>query len=139
MVLLIFFLKWRVQNPNGHAMWLWGMSVVCETCFAFSWLLDQKCETYIERNLNLPMQPIQPANLIFQELICLCRPQIQRKSHLLLLRILFFQSSPQIILLINYFVMSLTMAGRFLLSRPWKRQQVLLICGFHFVGSTTLT
>ncbi|KAJ1431081.1 Zinc finger, RING/FYVE/PHD-type [Sesbania bispinosa] len=28
-------------NPNDDAMWLWGMSVVCEIWFAFSWLLDQ--------------------------------------------------------------------------------------------------
>ncbi|KAI4328024.1 hypothetical protein L6164_020421 [Bauhinia variegata] len=41
MVILAFFLTWRVQNPNEDAMWLWGMSVVCEIWFAFSWLLDQ--------------------------------------------------------------------------------------------------
>lgn len=41
MVVLAFFLKWRVENPNNDAMWLWGMSVVCEIWFAFSWLLDQ--------------------------------------------------------------------------------------------------
>ncbi|BBG92324.1 cellulose synthase-like D1 [Prunus dulcis] len=34
------FLLWRVQNPNPDAMWLWGMSIVCEIWFAFSWLLD---------------------------------------------------------------------------------------------------
>ncbi|XP_027360007.1 cellulose synthase-like protein D3 [Abrus precatorius] len=41
LVVLAFFLKWRVQNPNEDALWLWGMSVVCEIWFAFSWLLDQ--------------------------------------------------------------------------------------------------
>jgi len=40
-VILVFFLKWRVQNPNDDAIWLWGMSVVCEIWFAFSWVLDQ--------------------------------------------------------------------------------------------------
>ncbi|CAM6125730.1 unnamed protein product [Calypogeia fissa] len=40
-VILGFFLAWRFQNPNRDAMWLWGMSVICETWFAFSWLLDQ--------------------------------------------------------------------------------------------------
>ncbi|CAN1187814.1 Cellulose synthase-like protein D3 [Linum perenne] len=40
-VALGLFLSWRVQNPNRDAMWLWGMSVVCELWFAFSWLLDQ--------------------------------------------------------------------------------------------------
>lgn len=41
LVVLIFFLKWRVENPNDDALWLWGMSVVCEIWFAFSWILDQ--------------------------------------------------------------------------------------------------
>ncbi|TVU06498.1 hypothetical protein EJB05_49718, partial [Eragrostis curvula] len=37
---LIFYLTWRVSNPNMEALWLWGMSIVCELWFAFSWLLD---------------------------------------------------------------------------------------------------
>ncbi|KAK6936536.1 Cellulose synthase [Dillenia turbinata] len=41
MVALAFFLTWRVKHPNNDAVWLWGMSVVCEIWFAFSWLLDQ--------------------------------------------------------------------------------------------------
>ncbi|KAK7307337.1 hypothetical protein VNO77_40299 [Canavalia gladiata] len=41
LVVLGFFLQWRVRNPNEDALWLWGMSVVCEIWFAFSWLLDQ--------------------------------------------------------------------------------------------------
>lgn len=41
MVVLGLFLAWRVRNPNEDARWLWGMSVVCEIWFAFSWLLDQ--------------------------------------------------------------------------------------------------
>lgn len=40
MIVLAFFLAWRIQNPNQDAMWLWGMSIVCEVWFAFSWLLD---------------------------------------------------------------------------------------------------
>ncbi|XP_076883425.1 cellulose synthase-like protein D4 isoform X2 [Bidens hawaiensis] len=40
-VVLIFFLTWRVTNPNDDAMWLWFMSVICEIWFAFSWILDQ--------------------------------------------------------------------------------------------------
>lgn len=40
LIVLFFFLKWRVENPNHDAMWLWGMSIVCEIWFAFSWLLD---------------------------------------------------------------------------------------------------
>ncbi|CAI9087038.1 OLC1v1021002C1 [Oldenlandia corymbosa var. corymbosa] len=41
MVVLGFFLTWRVNHPNRDAIWLWGMSVVCEIWFAFSWILDQ--------------------------------------------------------------------------------------------------
>lgn len=40
LISLFFFLGWRVTNPNEDAIWLWGMSVVCEIWFAFSWLLD---------------------------------------------------------------------------------------------------
>ncbi|GMH09176.1 hypothetical protein Nepgr_011016 [Nepenthes gracilis] len=38
---LAFFLMWRVRNPNSDALWLWGMSVVCEIWFGFTWVLDQ--------------------------------------------------------------------------------------------------
>ncbi|KAG6526388.1 cellulose synthase-like protein D2 [Zingiber officinale] len=41
MVALGLFLAWRVRHKNEDAIWLWGMSVVCELWFAFSWLLDQ--------------------------------------------------------------------------------------------------
>lgn len=41
MVVLGLFLTWRVKHPNNDAIWLWGMSVVCEIWFAFSWILDQ--------------------------------------------------------------------------------------------------
>ncbi|CAN6486327.1 unnamed protein product [Victoria cruziana] len=41
LVVLMFFLIWRVSHPNPDAMWLWGMSIVCEIWFAFSWILDQ--------------------------------------------------------------------------------------------------
>lgn len=40
-VVLGLFLAWRVKHPNEDAVWLWGMSVVCELWFAFSWILDQ--------------------------------------------------------------------------------------------------
>ncbi|XP_008800063.2 cellulose synthase-like protein D2 [Phoenix dactylifera] len=41
LVVLILFLWWRITHQNPDAIWLWGMSVVCELWFAFSWLLDQ--------------------------------------------------------------------------------------------------
>ncbi|CAN8256056.1 unnamed protein product [Cochlearia groenlandica] len=40
-VVLALFLTWRIKHQNQDAIWLWGMSVVCELWFAFSWLLDQ--------------------------------------------------------------------------------------------------
>lgn len=40
LIILMFFLTWRLRNPNPDAMWLWGISIVCEIWFAFSWLLD---------------------------------------------------------------------------------------------------
>lgn len=40
LVALFFFMIWRVQNPNEDAMWLWGISIICEIWFAFSWILD---------------------------------------------------------------------------------------------------
>ncbi|KAL4642929.1 hypothetical protein ACB092_02G055100 [Castanea dentata] len=41
LVVLGFFLHWRLTHPNADAVWLWFMSVVCEIWFAFSWILDQ--------------------------------------------------------------------------------------------------
>ncbi|GLT87226.1 hypothetical protein SLE2022_053210 [Rubroshorea leprosula] len=41
LVVMGFFLHWRVMHPNEDAIWLWLMSVVCEIWFAFSWILDQ--------------------------------------------------------------------------------------------------
>lgn len=41
LVVLMFFLHWRVAHPNNDAIWLWLMSVTCEIWFAFSWILDQ--------------------------------------------------------------------------------------------------
>ncbi|XP_047962858.1 cellulose synthase-like protein D2 [Salvia hispanica] len=41
MVVLALFLTWRIGHPNTDAVWLWGMSIVCEIWFAFSWILDQ--------------------------------------------------------------------------------------------------
>ncbi|XP_042504773.1 cellulose synthase-like protein D3 [Macadamia integrifolia] len=41
LIALVLFLWWRVVYINVDAVWLWGMSVVCEIWFAFSWLLDQ--------------------------------------------------------------------------------------------------
>ncbi|GAB4857892.1 Cellulose synthase-like protein D3, variant 2 [Ancistrocladus abbreviatus] len=38
---LALFLAWRIKHINSDAPWLWGMSVVCEIWFAFSWVLDQ--------------------------------------------------------------------------------------------------
>ncbi|XP_004498091.1 cellulose synthase-like protein D4 [Cicer arietinum] len=41
LVVMGFFLHWRVVHPNEDAVWLWLMSVTCEIWFGFSWILDQ--------------------------------------------------------------------------------------------------
>uniref|UniRef100_A0A0E0BE83 Uncharacterized protein n=2 Tax=Oryza TaxID=4527 RepID=A0A0E0BE83_9ORYZ len=41
LVALGLFLMWRIKHQNEDAIWLWGMSIVCELWFAFSWVLDQ--------------------------------------------------------------------------------------------------
>lgn len=41
LVVLGFFLNWRINHPNDDAIWLWLMSIICEVWFAFSWVLDQ--------------------------------------------------------------------------------------------------
>jgi cellulose synthase-like protein len=41
LVALAFFLMWRIKHQNNDAIWLWGMSIVCELWFAFSWVLAQ--------------------------------------------------------------------------------------------------
>ncbi|KAK6934939.1 hypothetical protein RJ641_035094 [Dillenia turbinata] len=56
MFILCLFLAWRIRHPNTEAYWLWGMSVVCEIWFAFSWLLDQLpklCPVDRSTNLNV--------------------------------------------------------------------------------------
>ncbi|WOK99997.1 hypothetical protein Cni_G08709 [Canna indica] len=40
-VVLGIYLAWRIKNRNEDAVWLWGMSVICEIWFTFSWLLEQ--------------------------------------------------------------------------------------------------
>ncbi|CAM6127085.1 unnamed protein product [Calypogeia fissa] len=53
-VVLGLYLAWRVTNPNRKAYWLWGMSIVCEIWFAFSWILDQLPKLYpVNRQTDL--------------------------------------------------------------------------------------
>ncbi|CAN1174930.1 Cellulose synthase-like protein D2 [Linum perenne] len=40
-IAIVMFLQWRITNPNDEAIWLWGMSVICELWFSFTWILDQ--------------------------------------------------------------------------------------------------
>lgn len=56
LIILGFFLQYRVTHPVKDAYPLWMTSVICEIWFAFSWLLDQfpkwspiNRETYLER------------------------------------------------------------------------------------------
>ncbi|KAI4331546.1 hypothetical protein MLD38_029729 [Melastoma candidum] len=56
LVVLAFFLRFRILTPAMDAFPLWLISVICETWFAFSWILDQfpkwnpvNRETYLDR------------------------------------------------------------------------------------------
>ncbi|XP_047317683.1 cellulose synthase-like protein D3 [Impatiens glandulifera] len=65
LVVLGLFLTWRVRNPNNDAIWLWGMSVVCEIWFAFSWILDQLpklCPVNRATDLNVLKEKFESPN-----------------------------------------------------------------------------
>ncbi|KAI3958218.1 hypothetical protein MKW92_030144 [Papaver armeniacum] len=56
LIILGFFLQYRVSHPVNEAYGLWLTSVICEIWFALSWLLDQfpkwypiNRETYLDR------------------------------------------------------------------------------------------
>ncbi|KAF6156248.1 hypothetical protein GIB67_030251 [Kingdonia uniflora] len=56
LVILAFFLRFRVMTPAEDAYPLWLISVICEIWFALSWILDQfpkwfpiNRETYLDR------------------------------------------------------------------------------------------
>lgn len=56
LVVLCFFLRYRLLNPVHDAIGLWLTSVICEIWFAVSWILDQfpkwfpiDRETYLDR------------------------------------------------------------------------------------------
>ncbi|KAH7414784.1 hypothetical protein KP509_14G011300 [Ceratopteris richardii] len=56
LVVLAFFLRFRILNPVPDAFGLWIVSVICEVWFAVSWILDQfpkwlpiNRETYLDR------------------------------------------------------------------------------------------
>ncbi|XP_065874474.1 cellulose synthase A catalytic subunit 4 [UDP-forming] [Euphorbia lathyris] len=56
LVVLAFFLRFRILTPAYDAYPLWLISVICEIWFAFSWILDQfpkwcpiERETYLDR------------------------------------------------------------------------------------------
>ncbi|XP_047063083.1 cellulose synthase A catalytic subunit 7 [UDP-forming]-like [Lolium rigidum] len=56
LVVLCFFLRFRIMTPANDAIPLWLVSVICELWFALSWILDQlpkwspvTRETYLDR------------------------------------------------------------------------------------------
>lgn len=56
LVILGFFLQYRLTHPVNDAYPLWLVSVICEVWFALSWLLDQfpkwspiNRETFLDR------------------------------------------------------------------------------------------
>ncbi|XP_028554500.1 cellulose synthase A catalytic subunit 6 [UDP-forming]-like [Dendrobium catenatum] len=54
LIIIGFFLHYRLLNPVENAYALWLISVICEVCFTVSWLLDQFPKWYpIERETFL--------------------------------------------------------------------------------------
>lgn len=56
LIILGFFMQYRLTHPVNDAYPLWLVSVICEVWFALSWLLDQfpkwspiNRETYLDR------------------------------------------------------------------------------------------
>jgi cellulose synthase A len=41
LVVLAFFLRYRILHPVPDAIGLWLTSIICEIWFAVSWILDQ--------------------------------------------------------------------------------------------------
>eukprot|EP00250_Pteridium_aquilinum_P018431 c24084_g6_i1 orf=456-3668(-) len=63
LIILAFFLRFRILNPVPDAYGLWITSVICEIWFAVSWILDQfpkwlpiNRETFLDR-LSLRYEP----------------------------------------------------------------------------------
>ncbi|MCO5553431.1 hypothetical protein L7F22_006952 [Adiantum nelumboides] len=63
LIILAFFLRYRIFNPVNDAYGLWLTSVICEIWFAISWILDQfpkwfpiNRETFLDR-LSLRYEP----------------------------------------------------------------------------------
>ncbi|KAK9756861.1 hypothetical protein RND81_01G125400 [Saponaria officinalis] len=75
LVILGFFLRFRILTPAKDAYPLWLISVICEIWFAFSWILDQfpkwfpiNRETYLDRlslRFERPGEPNQLAPVDF--------------------------------------------------------------------------
>ncbi|KAG6481188.1 hypothetical protein ZIOFF_057783 [Zingiber officinale] len=53
-IVLGLYHAWRIKNRNEDAMCLWGISVVCEIWFSFSWLLEQLPKLNPTPNSELP-------------------------------------------------------------------------------------
>ncbi|XP_065848978.1 cellulose synthase A catalytic subunit 7 [UDP-forming] [Euphorbia lathyris] len=72
LVILAFFLRYRLLNPVHDAIGLWITSVTCEIWFAISWILDQfpkwlpiDRETYLDR-LSLRYEREGEPNMLAQ-------------------------------------------------------------------------
>ncbi|KAI3942284.1 hypothetical protein MKW92_047876 [Papaver armeniacum] len=70
LIILGFFLQYRVTNPVDEAYALWLVSVICEIWFALSWILDQfpkwypiNRETYLDRLAIRYDRPGEPSQL----------------------------------------------------------------------------
>ncbi|KAL3678232.1 hypothetical protein R1sor_021188 [Riccia sorocarpa] len=149
LVILGFFLAWRIQNPNKEALWLWGMSVVCEIWFAFSWILDQLpklCPVNRSTDLSVlkerfekvsPENPRGKSDLPGMDVFRFHSRSRERTApgHF---EYNFFHSGSENILSRSFPATSLTMEVRSSRSKRLQRPPVLRESGFLSAGSTAI-
>ncbi|KAL9314390.1 hypothetical protein ACSQ67_019842 [Phaseolus vulgaris] len=85
LVILAFFLRYRLMNPVRDAMGLWLTSIICEIWFAFSWILDQfpkwfpiDRETYLDRlSMRYEREEPRAPEMYFSEKIDYLKDKVQ--------------------------------------------------------------
>lgn len=118
LVALAFFLMWRIKHQNDDAIWLWGMSIVCELWFAFSWVLDQLPKL-------CPINRATDLSVLKEKFETPTPNNPTGKSDLPGIDIFVSTADPE-------------KEPVLVTSRQWLRQQALLISGCHSAGSMTL-
>lgn len=70
LVVLAFFLRYRILHPVPDAIGLWLVSIICEIWFAISWILDQFPKWFpIDRETYLDRLSLRSASVSFHDFI----------------------------------------------------------------------